>query len=149
MTRRFDITTETKGLKLFATFEVDALFDSMDDEQKLLMAELLSNNETIIGYVVEQICGGVVDPRGDGSWSINTSAIEKAREQIVARMGELKSLRDRTLASAERSARHSGTLDGITLAFERTFGNRDNWSDATEHRYLTALDAARDICAAG
>jgi hypothetical protein len=144
MSNQFDITTETKGLKLRASFSIDELFDSMSGEQKLLMAELLSCDDTIIEYVTEQLCAGFIDPRADGSWSVNYQAIEKAREQIVDRMGEFIVCRDRTIASTAKRERHSGMLDGITVAFERLYGERNNWGDSTEERYIDVLRSIRD-----
>lgn len=143
MDRAFDITTEVKDLKLRASFSIEELFASMTPEQKLLVAETLSLDDMIIGYVVEQLCGGLIDPRGDGLWSANWSALKPARDQIVARMDEFVEHRNRDLATVAHVEHHSGLIDGVHLAFERLFGERRNWSESTEKRYQEIFDSVR------
>jgi hypothetical protein len=143
MSQPFDITTEVKDLKLRASFSIEGLFESMTPEQKLLVAETLSLDDTIIGHVVEQLCGGLIDPRGDGMWSANWSALKPARDQIVARMDEFVEHRNRDLETFGHTEHHRGVLDGIDAAFEHMFGKRRDWSEAVEARFIAALDSAR------
>ena len=142
MDRKFDIATET-GLTLRASFSIDSLVESMSPEQKLLVAELLSLDDTIIEYIVGQICEGIIDPRNDGTYSFNSSAIESARETIVSRLPEFTEMRERTLKSERRRGWSDGVFSGILSMFEMANGDRREWPLAVEDRFADAVGAAR------